>query len=235
MRINILIKRQENSKTEPYLQVIPFECDVHESVSNLLEKLNTTVGLQDIDHKPVRKIAWECSCSQKKCGACAMLINHAPRLACNTFIRDVIGENQCLTLEPLSKFPVISDLKVDRSILYENLKEMKLWLETQEKESEYQNQLRYQAAKCLMCGCCLEICPNFLPDGKFTGAAIVPITFGVLKQEDLNVHKKEVRKKYTKYFYEGCGDSLACRDVCPMNLPMEELLVRTNSLVLWRK
>ncbi|MDR2795780.1 MAG: fumarate reductase iron-sulfur subunit, partial [Spirochaetaceae bacterium] len=27
---------------------------------------------------------WECSCLQKKCGACAMLINNTPALACDT-------------------------------------------------------------------------------------------------------------------------------------------------------
>jgi len=31
-------------------------------------------------------------------------------------------------LEPLSKFPVIRDLAVDRSVLFENLKRVKAWV-----------------------------------------------------------------------------------------------------------
>ena len=66
----------------------------------------------DIDGIPVGEIAWECSCLQKKCGACAMRINGVPRLACDTKIGDL--KSKTVTLEPLKKFPVVRDLIVDR-------------------------------------------------------------------------------------------------------------------------
>ena len=56
----------------------------------------------------------------RKCGACAMLINERPRLACSTFLHTLKGST--ITLEPLSKFPLVRDLIVDRSNLFENLK-----------------------------------------------------------------------------------------------------------------
>ncbi len=56
----------------------------------------------------------------RKCGACAMLINERPRLACSTFLHMLKGST--ITLEPLSKFPLVRDLIVDRSNLFENLK-----------------------------------------------------------------------------------------------------------------
>lgn len=235
MKVKIRIKRQVNSNSSPYIQNFVFECDGSESVSVLLEKINASNELKDEQNYSVKKINWECSCNQKKCGACAMVINKIPRLACNTFVHDVVGSGGVLSLEPLSKFPVVSDLVVDRSILYENIKTLKLWLEDETKEAESQNMFRYQAAKCLMCGCCLEVCPNFYESGIFGGGAIVPVTFGVLNYMDLKKHKKEIRKAYLKRFYEGCGGSMACRDICPAGVPLEELLVRTNSLVIWRK
>lgn len=67
----------------------------------------------------------------KMCGACAMVINGVPRLACSAFLRDIKGDE--LTLEPLSKFPVIDDLIVDRSIIESNLHRARAYL------GEYKN------------------------------------------------------------------------------------------------
>ena len=50
-----------------------------------------------------------------------MIINGVPALACAVFADKVKGKD--LVLEPLSKFPGVSDLIVDRSIIYEQLKE----------------------------------------------------------------------------------------------------------------
>ncbi|MCQ2357120.1 MAG: hypothetical protein MJ014_09010 [Methanocorpusculum sp.] len=51
-----------------------------------------------------------------------MVINHVPRLACSTMFS---GMGSVVVLEPLSKFPFIADLSVDRSCLYDSLKELK--------------------------------------------------------------------------------------------------------------
>ena len=65
---------------------------------------------------------------QALCGGCAMVINGVPALACNTFADEVKGEE--LVLAPLSKFPVVADLIVDRSVIYENLTHAKAYLDT---------------------------------------------------------------------------------------------------------
>jgi succinate dehydrogenase / fumarate reductase iron-sulfur subunit len=62
-------------------------------------------------------------------------------------------------LEPLSKFPVISDLIVDRSELFEQLKRAKLWLDDAAFLSEWRHETSYQSARCLM----YSICPVELP------------------------------------------------------------------------
>ena len=35
--------------------------------------------------------------------------------------------------------------------------------------SSWTHEPRYQSARCLMCGCCLEVCPNFSANGTFAG------------------------------------------------------------------
>lgn len=48
-------------------------------------------------------------CRQQLCGACAVLVNKKPVLACSAFSEKV------MTIEPIPKYPVIKDLIVDLS------------------------------------------------------------------------------------------------------------------------
>ena len=58
-----------------------------------------------------------------------MRINGRPRLACDVKLNEFKkGE---IILEPLKKFPVIADLIVDRSVMFDNLKALTLWLENE--------------------------------------------------------------------------------------------------------
>ena len=41
--------------------------------------------------------------------------------------------------------------------------------------------------------------------------------------------------EYKKKYFEGCGKSLSCHDICPIGLPVEELLVRSNAAAVWGK
>ena len=108
---------------------------------------------------------------QKKCGACAMVINNRPRLACDTPLKEFKAGSSKLNRS--GKFPVIADLIVDRSILFENLRTMQIWFAETRKTNG--SQTAYEASRCLQCGCCLEICPNFFAGGEFSGmSAMIP-------------------------------------------------------------
>ena len=175
-------------------------------------------------------ISWECSCLQKKCGACAILVNGRPKLACDTFIRDYTKKGR-LTLAPLSKFPVIKDLIVDRSILYNNLRGIKNYLEEEVRLTDKNTDTAYEASRCLMCGCCLEVCPNFYVGGDFFGAAsFVPAT-RLMTASDSDGERK---KAYRKHIYSGCGKSLACKDICPAGIDMDKLLSKSNEVAVWK-
>ena len=87
----------------------------------------------------------------------------------------------------------------------------------------------------MQCGCCLEICPNFCAEQPFGGAAAAVNAFRVLDQETNAAHKRELMQQYRANYYEGCGKSLACQDICPAGIPVEELLVRSNAAAIWRR
>ncbi len=83
MVYKIRIRRQESQKSDSYWQEFEFDGSKNSSVANVLKELNSRTPLKDNSGTIVTPISWECSCMVRKCGACAMLINERPRLACS--------------------------------------------------------------------------------------------------------------------------------------------------------
>src|SRR5882672_11490894 len=88
--------------------------------------MNVISAMMDIAANPVTKdgkqttpIAYDSNCLEEICGSCAMLINGKAKMACSALVDH---SEQPITVEPLSKFPIVRDLAVDRSVLFENLK-----------------------------------------------------------------------------------------------------------------
>ena len=222
MHIEVIVKRQSSTDEKSYLQTFYYDGDADLTVADWLTEINQTEIKSD-------RIAWECGCMEKKCGACAMRINGVPCLACSVFLKNAAKRGKLL-LEPLSKFPLVKDLVVDRSSMFQMLLEMKVW--TQEKEqSTYgqDNDLQYAAGQCLQCGCCLEICPNFISGTAFGGAAAMIEAYKAIEQNEHEEHRNEMVLAYRKHFFSGCGQSLFCKKVCPMNIPLDEIQARVNS------
>lgn len=210
----VKIKRQKDAESEPYWQSFKYDGDKSGTISSLLDEINYTDDLYDVDGNPAPRIRWECSCSQKMCGACAMVINGVPALACSYFLKDIDGDE--IKLEPLSKFPVVADLIVDRSIISENLKRAKAYLgKYQTIKSKDYPQL-YSTAKCLKCGLCLEVCPNYKAGENFFGAMFANESYLLSKQT--SDRKKEIKKEYGRHFASGCSKALSCVKICPQNI-----------------
>ena len=232
MKYTIEILRQKSPADEPYRQTFVIETELkNATVATALSMLNMQDPMLDIEGKESDRIVWECSCLQKKCGACAMVINGRPQLACDARLSEQKGDK--IVVEPLKKFPVVADLTVDRSILFENLKTISAWLVSGTRASESKNDILYQSSLCLQCGCCLEVCPNFSSGGEFFGmASMIPVAR--LLEEMPDEEKKKLRKQYSKHIFSGCGKSLSCRNICPAKINIEELMVNSNAVSLWK-
>ena len=220
----VKIKRQDTHESEPYWQSFSYDGARHVPVSAVLDALNYTDDLFDVDGKPASRIRWECSCMQAMCGGCAMVINGVPALACETFADEVKGEE--LVLEPLSKFPVISDLIVDRSVIYEHLLNAKAYLEELAASDKRQHKQQYSVAKCLKCGLCLEVCPNYHPGGEFYGAVLANESYLIASQSTQK--DSQVVKAYKTHFGAGCSKALSCQSVCPMGIETITSIMRMN-------
>ncbi len=157
-----------------------------------------------------------------------MIINGKPTLACGVFLREA-GAKGRITVAPLSKFPLVKDLQVDRSSMFEMLKHARVWVEEKDSDTSSQDAPSlFKAGQCLLCGCCLEICPNFLADSTFGGAAFMANAYKAISQSPEGQKKKDLKKTYIDHFYSGCGQSLSCADICPAGVPLEEIQARLN-------
>lgn len=223
MKKTLKVLRRRSGESEPY-----YESFVYES-----EDEGATVGTALMEISQNSDLTWEHSCLQKKCGACAMVIDGKPALACDTRLSDC--RNDTVVVEPLRKFPVVKDLLVDRSAVAKRLDSMKVYPVSvrqedgsgsarQIRQAERDDETAFEASRCIQCGLCLEVCPNYYREGEFAGMAGMAPLARLLAKDEGGDHKVA----YRKHIYEGCGKSLACRDICPAGIDMDKLLSRSN-------
>src|SRR6201984_2445727 len=94
--------------------------------------MNVITCLRDIAEKPYTRggsettpVSYEANCLEEVCGACAMLINGRPRQACSALVDNL---KKPIRLEPLTKFPLVRALVVDRDFMFQSLKRTKCWI-----------------------------------------------------------------------------------------------------------
>ena len=203
-------------------QIFDYDGDINISVITLLERLDWP-------------IEYSCSCLQGICGACAMVINSEPKLACKTFLNEekMVTQYDQITIEPLSKFPLIKDLKVDRLVLFDAMTDCELWLENDAEYNPKDLDFEYEMSLCLMCGCCTEVCPNYKL-GDFVGTPVAVSASKLVNQESDKQHLKKMKKKYKKRFFSHCVKSISCEDVCPMEIPTQRAISKMNRKSVWR-
>src|SRR5580692_2748262 len=135
--------------------------------------MNVTSALMEIAANPVTRdgkkttpVTYDSNCLEEICGSCAMLINGKARMACSALLDHL---DKPIKLEPFSKFPIVRDLAVDRSVLFENLKKVKAWVPVDgsydlgpgPRQAPQIQEQRYPLSNCISCTICMEVCPQF--------------------------------------------------------------------------
>jgi succinate dehydrogenase / fumarate reductase, iron-sulfur subunit len=223
--IKFHIRRQDNPYSPPYWQQfeIPYRKG-HNVVSALMvirEHPRTRNGTQ------VDPVAWEFNCMEEVCGACSMVINGRPRQACSSLVDNL---EQPIRLEPLSKFPVIRDLMVDRSRMFSDLRKVRAWIEIDGAWDIHQGAPRlspeawkdnYLYSRCMSCGCCMEACPQYNQSQDFVGPASLAAVRLMNAHPTGKYHKTE---RLHAIMAEGglsdCGNAQNCVQVCPKEIPL---------------
>ncbi|HJX01027.1 MAG TPA: succinate dehydrogenase iron-sulfur subunit [Terriglobales bacterium] len=232
----IKIRRQAAPKSQPYWEEfsLPWK-----------PGMNVISAMMDIAANPVtrdgnasRPITYDSNCLEEVCGSCAMRINGRARMACSALIDKL---EQPITLEPLSKFPVIRDLAVDRSVLFENLKRVKAWvpvdgtydLGSGPRQTPRQQEEAYPLSRCISCCCCMEVCPQFNEKTNFVGAATIAQvrlfnthpTGAALKEDRLHALMGDGG-------IQECGYAQNCVEICPKEIPLTNAISEVSGQVM---
>ena len=225
--VTLRVKRQDGPDRPGYWET--FRVD-H------LPQMNVTTCLQQValnpvtvDGKKTTPVAYDAACLEEVCGSCTMRINGSVRQACSTLVDALLKENpEVITLEPMTKYPVMRDLAVDRSRMFRDLKRLKCWVPVDgyydlgpgpRLSPRVQHQL-YPYSRCMTCGCCTEACPQYTKDNRFVGAFAISLTVlfnshptgAVLKDERLH-------ELMEPGGVSECGNAQNCLRVCPKSVP----------------
>src|SRR5262249_51453767 len=116
--INLRILRQDGPDQKDSRRWEDFSIPWH-------PQMNVMSALMEIQKKPETKdgtkvapVVWDSCCLEEVCGACTMIVNGRVRQACSALIDQISGEGDTITLAPMTKFPLVRDLIVDRSRMF---------------------------------------------------------------------------------------------------------------------
>ena len=243
--VRIRVKRQTKDSRE--IRWDTFEVPYFENMNVISALMEVRKNPVTSDGEGVEPPAWEAACLEEVCGSCTMVINGRVRQACTALI-DEVGEREGsyidVKLEPMSKFPLIRDLIVDRSHMFESLIKVRGWVPIDGSfdrgmappQDDAVRKFRYELSRCMTCGCCLEACPQFSDRTKFVGAQAIgqallfnlhPVG-GTLADERLDYLSSEEGVK-------NCGNAQNCVKVCPKGVPLTQAIAEINRDTTVRK
>jgi succinate dehydrogenase / fumarate reductase, iron-sulfur subunit len=230
--VRFIITRQDSPDTEAYTEEFELAYRPNMNViSALMEIRRNPVNVKGEQTTPVN---WEMNCLEEVCGACSMIINGKPRQSCTALVDKL---EQPIRLAPMKTFPVVRDLIVDRSRMFDSLKKVKAWVPIDgtydlgpgPRMPEKKRQWAYELSKCMTCGVCLEACPNVNSKSDFIGPA-------PLSQVRLfNAHPTGAMNKDERLEtimgdggLANCGNSQNCVQSCPKGIPLTTSIAALN-------
>lgn len=237
-KIRLKIARQQHKDAPAHWDT--FEIPFKEKLNVISALMEVRRNPQTVDGNPVEPPAWEAACLEEVCGSCTMNINGRIRQACTALIEDVgepMGETLEVQLEPMRKFPLIRDLIVDRSKMFDNLKKVKGWvpidgsfdLGMAPPQDDQVRQMRYALSRCMTCGCCQEACPQVNNESPFVGPS------AVAQALLFNLHPVGKTLEHDRLDYltseegiTGCGNAQNCVKVCPKGVPLTRAIAQLN-------
>jgi succinate dehydrogenase / fumarate reductase, iron-sulfur subunit len=228
-KVRLKIQRQDAPDAKGTKRVEEFDVPWHPRmnvISALMEIQKNPVTAGGADTSPV---VWDSCCLEEVCGACTMIVNGRVRQACSALVDQLSPEGEPITLAPMSKFPLVRDLVVDRSRMFEDLKKVKAWIHLDgshelgpgPRQAPENQEEAYPLSRCMTCGCCLEACPQINDRSDFIGPA-------ALNQVRLfNLHpsgKLHAAERIEAVMGPGgvadCGKAQNCVEVCPKEIPL---------------
>ena len=232
MKLNLNIYRYK-SGTAPRFD--PFTVEVS-ATANVLDAIER--AWDDLD----RSIMFRHACHHASCGSCGLRVNGVEKLPCVTPVSDY-GDGATLTIEPMRNFPVITDLAVDASPLYERMQLVGMPIIRQAEPLRPNGKVVFPEGlneferfeNCLECGLCLSACPVMATDPEFLGPLGLAAAERAL-QEPRGVDAERIYKLLDdEHGLWRCHSSFECTEACPYEVDPGAAIMRLKGNVAARK
>ena len=213
-------------------------------------QMNIISALMEIQKNPctadgtkTAPVVWESSCLEEVCGACTMLVNGKVRQACSALIDQISPQGEPITLAPMTKFPLVRDLIVDRSSMFADLKRVKAWVQLDgshelgpgPRQSPENQEEAYPLSRCMTCGCCMEACPQVNDRSSFVGPHAISLVRLYNLHPSGKMHANErLEALMGPGGVQDCGKAQNCVEVCPKEIPLVDSIAVVSRQVTKR-
>jgi succinate dehydrogenase / fumarate reductase iron-sulfur subunit len=178
-------------------------------------------------------IGIRCSCRAAICGSCGVRINGKPRLACNTHLEHVAGDEP-ITVEPMGNMPVLKDLIVDMdAVHWKKIQRVTPWLLPEGDPPEREYVVPHEAMvdvtqsmACIQCGACVSDCLSMEVDPLFVGPAALAKAYRFVGDpRDGARHERLEDLAEDPHGIYDCTHCFNCIDACPKGVaPMSQIM-----------
>lgn len=233
MKVSLKIWRQENAQAQGAFQTYEVS-NVSEDMSffEMLDMLNETLVLAG-----ERVVEFDYDCREGICGQCGMMINgraHGPlknTTTCQLHMR-AFHDGETITLEPFrsSTFPILSDLKVDRTSL-DRIISAGGFISANTGQAPEANSMpishekaeeAFDAASCIGCGACVATCKNGSA-ALFTSAKITHLSLSPQGQIEADKRVIHMVEQMDAEGFGHCSNTEACHVECPQEISVLDI------------
>ncbi|HWR05107.1 MAG TPA: fumarate reductase iron-sulfur subunit [Humidesulfovibrio sp.] len=223
LKFNIFRYNPQDPESTPHMETFSLE---------ETDAMTLFIALNRIREEQDPSLQFDFCCRAGICGSCGMVINGRPGLACHTKIKDLPAD---ITLLPLPVYQLVGDLSVDTGSWFREMYDAtESWIHTKKvfdpnaPEERMENDVAeaiYELDRCVECGCCVAACGTARLRPDFLGAA------GLNRVGRFLIDPRDERTEQD--YYEiigndmgifGCMGLLACEDVCPKHMPLQDQL-----------
>ncbi len=236
MAEKILLRIKRGTPGAQFWESFAVEVDRGANVISCLMKIQQNPVTAE--GKKTTPVVWDSNCLEEVCGACSMVINGRVRQACSALVSKL---SQPISLEPMTKFPLVRDLIVDRQFMFDSLKRVKAWIPL---DGTYDLGMgprvdpdvqadRYVLSTCMTCGCCLEACPQVNGHSPYIGAApISQVRLFNLHPTGKLLASERLRGLMGPGGVGDCNKNQNCVRVCPKHIPLTSSITAMSRATL---
>ena len=228
MKLHLKIWRQDGPDTPG--QLVDYRLDDADPGMSFLEMLDAVN--EQLIAKGERVIEFDHDCREGICGSCGLVINGRPHgpvqgsSTCQLHMRS-FRDGDKITIEPFraSAFPIIRDLKVDRSA-FDRIIDSGGFISTNIAAAPEANSIligkdaastAFDAATCIGCGACVASCKN-ASAALFTSAKVTHLVNLPQGQVERSARVVQMVSQMDAEGFGACSFTEACEAVCPQQI-----------------